>query len=106
LEHLEIASSELWLFEPFPTDLYTWQYGVTKTIAELGLTDEVQQEHQILNGTASLKQLSYAKHANPRMETWEEAEKKLKRKIRTAFQERFNWIPESSKFPIRILASR
>ena len=72
MEHLEIASSELWLFEPFPTDLYTWEYGVTRASAELGLTEEVQQEHRILNGTAALQPLNWARHTKPRIETWQD----------------------------------
>jgi choline dehydrogenase-like flavoprotein len=72
MEHLEVASAELWLFKPFPTNLYTWEYGVTKASAELAITEKVQIENKILNGTASLNPLSFMRHAKPRMETWQD----------------------------------
>ncbi|GAB5554551.1 MAG: GMC family oxidoreductase [Saprospiraceae bacterium] len=73
-EHLEVASAELWLAKPFPTDLYSWQYGVTKASAELAFTPEIQAKEKILNGTASLQPLSVAKHQKPRMETWQDGD--------------------------------
>lgn len=72
MEHLEVASSELWLFKSFPTKLYTWDYGVTRASAELAITEEVQEREQILNGTASLLPLSVGMHQKPRMETWQD----------------------------------
>lgn len=72
MEHLEIASSELWLFRPFPTNLYSWEYGVTRASAELAITEEIQEKERILNGTASLLPLSVGKHQKPRMETWQD----------------------------------
>ena len=72
MEHLEIASSELWLFKSFPTKLYSWEYGVTKASAELAITEEIQEKEKILNGTASLLPLGVAKHQKPRMETWQD----------------------------------
>jgi choline dehydrogenase-like flavoprotein len=72
MEHLEVASAELWLFKPFPTSLYTWEYGVTKASAELAIAEKVQIENKILNGTASLTPLSFSRHAKPRMETWQD----------------------------------
>ncbi|WP_228851796.1 FAD-dependent oxidoreductase [Aegicerativicinus sediminis] len=71
-EHLEIASAELWLAKPFPTDLYSWEYGVTKASAELGIRPEVQTKEKILNGTSSLLPLSVGIHQKPRMETWQD----------------------------------
>ncbi len=70
-EHLEVASAELWLAKPFPTDLYSWDYGVTRASAELALTEEVQTKEKMLNGTVSLQPLSVAKHEKPKMETWQ-----------------------------------
>jgi choline dehydrogenase-like flavoprotein len=72
MEHLEVASSELWLFKSFPTKLYSWEYGVTKASAELAITEEIQEKEKILNGTASLLPLSVGKHQKPRMETWQD----------------------------------
>lgn len=71
-EHLEVASAELWLAKPFPTDLYSWEYGITKASAELAFTEEVQTKEKMLNGTASLQSLRIAKHQKPRMETWQD----------------------------------
>ena len=70
-EHLEVASAELWLAKSFPTNLYSWEYGLTKASAELAITHEVQTKEKILNGTASLIPLSVAIHQKPRMETWQ-----------------------------------
>jgi len=72
MEHLEIASAEFWLLKPFPTDLYSWEYGVTKASAELAITKKAQIEHKILNGTASLLPLAVGRHQKPRMETWQD----------------------------------
>ncbi|MEZ4810773.1 MAG: GMC family oxidoreductase [Allomuricauda sp.] len=71
-EHLEVASAELWLAKAFPTDLYTRDYWVTKASAELAITEEVQTQERILNGTASLAPLAMAKYQKPRMETWQD----------------------------------
>ena len=72
MEHLEIASAELWLFKPFSTDLYSWKYGITKASAELAITKKAQIEHKILNGTASLLPLAIGRNQKPRMETWQD----------------------------------
>lgn len=71
MEHLEIASSEFWLFEPFPTDLYSWDYGVTKASAELSLTADTQRQYQILNGTASFVPLALGRKMDPKMVSWQ-----------------------------------
>ena len=73
-EHLEVASAELWLSKPFPTELYSWKYGVTKAYAELAITEEMQIKEKMLNGTASLQPLSLAIHKKPRMETWQDGD--------------------------------
>ncbi|MFZ2906656.1 MAG: GMC family oxidoreductase [Cyclobacteriaceae bacterium] len=67
MEHLEIQTSELWLFKPFPTDLFNWD----KVWCELAIKKEKQIEEKILNGTLGPSQLSWAKHAKPRMEIWQ-----------------------------------
>jgi choline dehydrogenase-like flavoprotein len=72
MEHLEVASAELWLLKPFPTDLYQWQYGVTKASAELAITEKVQAENKILNGTASMLPLALGRHTKSRMEIWQD----------------------------------
>ncbi len=67
MEHLEIHAAELWLLRPFPTDLFEWN----RIWCELAITEQVQSENRILNGTAGLDKLSTAKHARPRMETYQ-----------------------------------
>jgi len=64
-----MASAELWLLRPFPTDLYSW---TGKPRAELAISEKVQTEEKILNGTASLSPLSFARHVIPRMELLQE----------------------------------
>lgn len=86
MEHLEIASAELWLLKPFPTDLYTWTKGVTKASAELAITEKMQIKHQILNGTASLMSLAYGRNQKPRIETWQEEDPR-----KAAQRMRENW---------------
>lgn len=70
MEHLEVGSSEVWLLEPFKTNLYHWNYGETKASAELAITEEVQRQERILNGTASFSRLAYARIRQPRIKTW------------------------------------
>jgi len=65
MEHLEIATGQLWLFNSFSDKLYT-RWG--KPRAELAISKQSQIEHKILNGTLSLTELSVAKHIVPRME--------------------------------------
>jgi choline dehydrogenase-like flavoprotein len=72
MEHLEINSAELWLFKPFVTDLYSWEYGTTKPVAELAIAAQVQRDHKISNGTASLIPLRWGRNAKPRIETWQD----------------------------------
>ncbi|MEJ2112513.1 MAG: GMC oxidoreductase, partial [Flavobacteriaceae bacterium] len=71
-EHLEVSCAELWMLKPFPTDLYSWKYGITKAAAELAITEKVQAKEKILNGTVSFLPLSVAKYRKPRMETWQD----------------------------------
>ncbi|NJB70503.1 choline dehydrogenase-like flavoprotein [Saonia flava] len=94
MEHLEIASAELWLFKRFPTDLYRWHYGKTKSSAELALTEEIQKEKRILNGTVSLSRLSLAKNLKPKIETWQDDDP---RKSREKLNESYDDAGEASK---------
>ncbi len=65
MEHLEIATGELWLLKSFATDLYSLS---GKPRAELAISKKTQIENRILNGTLSLSPLNRAKHIIPRME--------------------------------------
>ena len=70
MEHIEHSSAELWLSKPFPTDLYTWDFGVSKASAELAITEETQTENKILNGTVSLFPLTFGRSMKSEMDTW------------------------------------
>lgn len=54
MEHLEVASGDLFLTSPAALRLYLWQFFTTKMRTELAITAEKQEEYKILNGTASL----------------------------------------------------
>jgi len=69
MEHLEHASAELWLSKPFPTNLYTWSSG-TIASAELAITEQVQIENKILNGTVSLFPLTLGRSLRSEMDVW------------------------------------
>lgn len=71
MEHLEVASSELWLSRPHPMGLYLWQPFETLARAELGITAEAQRTHRILNGTASFTPLAVGRHSVPRIDSWQ-----------------------------------
>lgn len=70
MEHLEVPSAELWLSKPFPTDLYSWTFGKTKASAELAISEQMQKEHRILNGTASLVPLTMARLQKSKLDSW------------------------------------
>lgn len=73
MEHVEIKASELWLANPETVKLYMWQQGV-KARAELAISEKMQQQHKILNGTASLIPLELARNQASFIETWTENE--------------------------------
>lgn len=70
MEHLEIKSGELRLEKPFPMKLYNLEFGVTKTRAELAISEQKQTEHKILNGTISLTPMPIAKKIVPVIDIW------------------------------------
>ncbi len=69
MEHLEHASAELWLSKPFPANLYTWSSGTTVR-AELAITEKIQTEDRILNGTVSLFPLTVGRSLKSEMDIW------------------------------------
>lgn len=70
MEHPEIDSGELWLKNSLPTDLYLITKKERPPRAELALTENVQKELKILNGTVSLSPLLKARNSKPNIETW------------------------------------
>jgi choline dehydrogenase-like flavoprotein len=67
MEHLEIKSAELWLHDAKKMNLYNM---TGKPRAELAITAQAQEKHKMLNGTASLSPLNFAKEVKPAIETW------------------------------------
>jgi choline dehydrogenase-like flavoprotein len=87
MEHIEIKSSELWLKNYFPMDLYLLNDGKTKARAELAITSSIQEKYKILNGTAALSPLKKAKFMGNPMKNWENGDPK-KNKIKKSVLER------------------
>jgi len=69
MEHLEHASAELWLSKPYTKNLYSWSEGARAT-AELAITEKVQIENKILNGTVSLYPLALSQNLKSEMDVW------------------------------------
>ena len=70
MEHLEIKSAELWLNKPDVLKLYQWEWQVTKARAELAISEEMQRNYRILNGTASLIPLDIARQQPAFIDIW------------------------------------
>ena len=71
MEHLEISSGELWLFDRLESELYDLKFGESKARAELAISSKVQDQQKILNGTVSLSPLSFMRELKSPMETWQ-----------------------------------
>ncbi len=71
-EHLEIASAECWFFKPQPMSLYTYTWRKTRASAELALAEQIQERHQILNGTVSFTPLPIGKYRTPKMQSYQD----------------------------------
>ena len=70
MEHIEIKSAEMWLAKPDLLKLYMIDFGKTKYRAELGISEQKQQEYKILNGTASLTPLEIARKEPAFIDIW------------------------------------
>jgi choline dehydrogenase-like flavoprotein len=75
MEHIEIKSAEMWLTKPDLLKLYMIDYGKTKYRAELGISEQKQQEFKILNGTASLTPLDIARLEPAIIDIWTDDQK-------------------------------
>jgi choline dehydrogenase-like flavoprotein len=71
MEHIEIKSAELWMAKPEQLYMYMWDWG-TKARAELAIAPQLQEQHRILNGTASLNPLELVKDQKAFIENWED----------------------------------
>ncbi|WP_297795420.1 GMC family oxidoreductase [uncultured Eudoraea sp.] len=70
MEHLEVKSAELWLKNPLSTRLYTFDFDTRNPRAELAITEAIQKEYGILNGSASLTALEIASKQTPLIDLW------------------------------------
>lgn len=88
MEHLEINSADLFLTSEAAMQLYRWEFFTVKMRAELAITEEKQEELQILNGTVSLSPYmgkeppafinTFSDSAEASVRKWEEREKQFK----------------------------
>jgi choline dehydrogenase-like flavoprotein len=72
MEHPEIKTSSLWLADPADVKLCMMDFGVTKARAELAISEKLQAEHKILNGTSSLSPLELAADQPAFIEVWQD----------------------------------
>jgi len=81
MEHLEIKSAEIWFPDPDPLKLYLLDFGKTKYRAELGITAKKQEEHRILNGTASFTPLEIARTQPAFIDIWTKDQKQREKNM-------------------------
>jgi choline dehydrogenase-like flavoprotein len=72
MEHLEIKTGSLWIADPADVKLYMIEYGKTKARAELAISEQMQIQHKILNGTSSLSPLEMAANEPAFIEIWQD----------------------------------
>ncbi len=77
MEHLEVKSAELWLSKPYSTSLYGYRSAVRRPRAEMAITERVQEEYQMLNGTTSLTYLPVAREQKALIDLWENEDPRL-----------------------------
>ena len=77
MEHLEIKSAELWLSKPYSTHLYGFRSHKRIPRAEIAITEKVQEENQMLNGTTSLTYLPVANEQGALIDLWENEDPRL-----------------------------
>ena len=70
MEHLEIKTGSVWLADPADVKLYMMDFGVTKARAELAISEKMQTQFKILNGTSSLSPLEIAENQAAFIEVW------------------------------------
>jgi choline dehydrogenase-like flavoprotein len=87
MEHIEIKSAEMWFPEPDLLKLYSIEFGKTKWRAELGITAKKQEEHKILNGTASFSPLEAARHQPAFIDIWKSSDPNERKKAFGKFGE-------------------
>ena len=84
MEHLELKSAELYLANPELMKMYSIEYGVTKVRAELALSEAMQDELKILNGTSSLIPLEIARNRPAFIDIWTKDPREAERNMHNA----------------------
>jgi choline dehydrogenase-like flavoprotein len=98
MEHLEVISGQLLLKNPADLNLYGFDpNNWTRPRAEIRMTDQVQEQHQILNGTISFTTMALAENQKPMIDVWtsddpRESEKNLMQNFKDFFE-----LPEDAK---------
>ena len=87
MEHLEIKTSSLWLADPADIKLYKMDFGTTKARAELAISEQMQTEHKILNGTCSLSPLELATNQKSFIEIWQDEKDAMDKTIEKSSKE-------------------
>ncbi len=82
MEHIEVKSSSIWLADPASVKLYSIEFGITKARAELAISEKTQQEHKILNGTASFTSLEVAENQPAFIDIWKDDERAMEKAIK------------------------
>lgn len=77
MEHLELKSAELWLSQPYSTGLYSYRSSDRRPRAEIAIRESVQEEYQMLNGTASITYLPVAQEQEALIDLWENEDPRL-----------------------------
>jgi choline dehydrogenase-like flavoprotein len=72
MEHLEIKTGSLWITDPADVKLYMIEFGKTKARAELAISEKIQTQYKILNGTSSLSPLELAMNEPAFIEVWQD----------------------------------
>jgi choline dehydrogenase-like flavoprotein len=82
MEHLEIKTSSLWLADPADVKLYMMDFGVTKARAELAISEKMQTQYKLLNGTCSLSPLEIAENQPAFIEVWTDEKDAMEKSIK------------------------
>lgn len=82
MEHLEIKTSSLWLADPADVKLYMMEFGATKARAELAISEQMQTQYKILNGTSSLSPLEIAENQAAFIEVWTDGKDAMNKSLK------------------------
>ncbi len=88
MEHLEVISAQMLLKKPFDMSIYGFPASRKSPRVEVALTEEVQEKHQILNGTISFTPMVLTKSQKPMIDVWTSADPtESRKKLRENFKD-------------------